>query len=61
MKRISIPSVRPTAKDTNTPDSEFHDNTTNSTATVYRMFHPHLAPERVRRGPATVRNAAIAA
>ena len=34
MKRISMPKARPAAKETSTPESEFHDSTTNSTATV---------------------------
>ena len=33
-KRISMPMIRPTANEISTPATEFHDSTTNSTATV---------------------------
>ena len=44
-----------------TPASEFHESTTISTATAYSTFQPHLVHERIRRGPETVRNDAMAA
>ena len=60
-KRAHRPTTRPMQIETMTPVTEFHELMMRSTAPMIRMFQPHLIEERVRRGPAVVRNAAMAA
>ena len=59
-KRTIMPSALPAKNATSTPLTECQDSITISAAVAYRMFHPHFTDDRMRRGPAVVRKAAMA-